>query len=470
MDSLSLLPFPFYLCIAIAAWLLTRGWQMRMEGWGIPLITVVVTAGTWYLFDPIYNDYEKYLKEVGEENLSKGFWEVLIFFICLGMMAPILNRKINGDLMGSGSQVIKMMQNKEIEQPHFQDQISRLSGALLLAWMVLMAIALIRVKYDFIGIFFPYLGEKAQPWARDRIGAGIDALFALAGYLQIMLTALLGVTLALALRTSSLVMSGIGYFLAAPAFLFDRTRNTMLAILLPGLMALVTLRIRSGMAMRIVVLLCSFVALEGWMKFVIDNRDQMSMAEAFKSGGTKDVTVKSRKHLGFNMFEELGYINYYIEQGSYKVNWGQRYFAEIVNPIPRVLWPGKPLIGIDYAIARGMAYGDLGAKSGGVAASVSTGIIGQGVVNFGGVLGPMAAAFLMAVWIAVLARQDLMGRDLGHLLLYAIGLVLTYNMGRDITLLTIYPFLFGWILLKWMNRNKKPMYSDITPHEIGSLQ
>ena len=470
MDSLSLLPFPFYLCIAIAAWLLMRGWQMRMEGWGIPLMTVVVTAGTWYLFDPIYNDYENYLKEVGEENLSKGFWEVLIFFICLGVMAPVLNRKINGDLMGSGSQVIQMMRNKEIEKPHFQDQISRLSAALLLAWMVLMAIALIRVKYDFIGIFFPYLGEKAQPWARDRIGAGIDALFALAGYLQIMLTALLGVTLALALRTSSLVMSGIGYFLAAPAFLFDRTRNTMLAILLPGLMALVTLRIRSGMAMRIVVLLCSFVALEGWMKFVIDNRDQMSMAEAFKSGGTKDLKVKSRKHLGFNMLEELGYINYYIEHGTYKVNWGQRYFAEIVNPIPRVLWPGKPLIGIDYAIARGMAYGDLGAKSGGVAASVSTGMIGQGVVNFGGVLGPIAAAFLMAVWIAVLARQDLMGRDLGHLLLYAIGLVLTYNMGRDITLLTIYPFLFGWILLKWMNKNKKPMYSDIMPHEIGSLR
>jgi ABC-type Mn2+/Zn2+ transport system permease subunit len=58
----------------------------------------------------------------------------------------------------------------------------------------------------------------------------------------------------------------------------------------------------------------------------------------------------------------------------------------------------------------------------------------------------------MAIWVAVLARQDLMGHDLGHLLLYSIGLVLTFNMGRDITLLTIYPFVFGWILLNWMNR------------------
>jgi hypothetical protein len=48
-----------------------------------------------------------------------------------------------------------------------------------------------------------------------------------------------------------------------------------------------------------------------------------------------------------------------------------------------------------------------------------------------------------------------MGKDLGHLLLYAIGLVLTFNMGRDITLLVIYPFVFGWILLTWINRSKK---------------
>ena len=81
-------------------------------------------------------------------------------------------------------------------------------------------------------------------------------------------------------------------------------------------------------------------------------------------------------------------------------------------------------------------------------------MIGQGVVNFGRILGPIASAFLMAIWVAVLARQDLMARDLGHLLLYAIGLVLTFNMGRDITLLVIYPFVFGWILLNWLNKKK----------------
>ena len=141
-----------------------------------------------------------------------------------------------------------------------------------------------------------------------------------------------------------------------------------------------------------------------------------------------------------------------IKNGSYRPNWGARYFAELVNPIPRSLWSGKPLIGIDYAVARGMAYGNQNAASGGVAASISTGMIGQGVVNFGGFFGPIAAAVIMALWSAILARQDRLGNNISHLLLYSIGLVLTFNMGRDITLLVIYPFVFAWLLIKVINR------------------
>jgi hypothetical protein len=264
-----------------------------------------------------------------------------------------------------------------------------------------------------------------------------------------MLTAIWGVVFALSKRPQTFAMAGIIYFLSAPFYVFDRTRSYMLAILLPGFMALITLRIKRGIWIRLFVCVVGFMLLEHWMKFVIDNRDKGSIAASFKTGGTQDMEVKARKHGGFNMYQELCYINYYIEQGSYKVNWGSRYFAEIVNPIPRVLWPGKPMIGIDYAIARGFGWNEAGSKSGGIAASISTGMIGQGVVNFGGFLGPIASAFLMAVWVALLARLDLMGCRIGYLMLYGLGLVLTYNMGRDITLLILYPLVFGWILLNW---------------------
>jgi hypothetical protein len=37
--------------------------------------------------------------------------------------------------------------------------------------------------------------------------------------------------------------------------------------------------------------------------------------------------------------------------------------------------------------------------------------------------------------VAILARQDLKGGNVGRMLLFFIGCVLTFNMGRDITLL-----------------------------------
>jgi hypothetical protein len=158
------------------------------------------------------------------------------------------------------------------------------------------------------------------------------------------------------------------------------------------------------------------------------------------------------KHEGLNMLEELAWVNSFIDKGTYIVNNGGRYFAELVNPIPRALWPGKPMIGIDYAIARGQLYGGAGDAQAGVGATISTGMIGQGVVNFGGFFGVVAAAALMAYWVVILARQDLMGEKMGRMLLFFIGCVLTFNLGRDITLITLYPFLFGYFMLSFWSK------------------
>jgi len=417
------------------------------------MMTVLLTVGAWYLGDPLYNGYSQYLFKFGQQVLDAAWWEVLLFLISFALLVVPVNAKVNGELAAEGGKILRVMETRAIDSPQFQDQIQRIALLMLPAWTFLMLVALLRTKWDIVGIFFPYLGVKADPWARDRIGSGFDAFLALAVYLQLMLTGLYGAVLALAKRPMPLLLAGTVFFLSAPFYVFDRTRSYILAILLPGFMAFVGLRLRGGNLMRLAVIIVSFLVLQSWMKFIIENRDKVAISEAFNYGGLKleDSTQRVKKHLGFNMYEELGYINYFIENGRYKVNWGGRYFAEIVNPIPRVIWPGKPMIGIDYAVARGMAYGDQDAKSGGVAASISTGMIGQGVVNFGCFLGPIAAALLMAFWVAILARQDYLGQNLGYLLLYAIGLVLTFNMGRDITLLVVYPFIFGWILLRWIN-------------------
>ena len=110
------------------------------------------------------------------------------------------------------------------------------------------------------------------------------------------------------------------------------------------------------------------------------------------------------------------------------------------------------MIGIDYAIARGQLYGGAEEGAAGVGATISTGMIGQGVVNFGTFFGVLAAAFLMALWVVILARQDLLGEKMGRMMLFFIGCVLTFNLGRDITLITLYPFLFGYIMLTYWAR------------------
>jgi hypothetical protein len=265
------------------------------------------------------------------------------------------------------------------------------------------------------------------------------------------------IVFALSKNPRTRMLAGVLWLLSAPWFFLDRTRNTMLSVLLPGLLTFVFLRLRVNFFMKIAVLLLTFLVVEGWMRFVIQARGEANIAFLFQQVGVAGVTERLRanptKHAGLNMFEELGWINKFIDDGRYAVNYGSRYFAELVNPIPRALWPGKPMIGIDYAIARGQAFGlSTDRLSGGVGATISTGMIGQGVVNFGRFFGVLAAALLMATWAAILARQDLKGDRTGRLLLYMLGMVLTFNLGRDITLLTLYPFLFGFIMLVVFSR------------------
>ena len=48
----------------------------------------------------------------------------------------------------------------------------------------------------------------------------------------------------------------------------------------------------------------------------------------------------------------------------------------------------------------------------------------------------------------------------GRILLYVVGLVLTFNLGRDITLLVAYPLIFGyvvvWCLERWLANPARP--------------
>lgn len=445
------MPLPFYLtCVAIAI-CGCFAWSSRRAGWGLPACMVLGTVSVWYVGDVIYNDVDVYLATIGEQSLTSAWWQVLLFVIGFGCLVEPVHRMINGRLRGQRSHVMAYLESNRLQRPDVQHRIDKLGAALFLAWIVLMGIGLVRVKGDAIGLFAPYLGAKADPWSRGQIGGGFSALISFAAYLQIFLAAAFGVLAAVALHPKTRNLAFAVCFLTLPYFIFDRTRNTMLATVVPGVLAAIFFRVRGGLLVKGGVLLAAFAVVNFWFSVVMANRSGMSFdIGGALSGGNE---AAESRHEGLNMFEELAWVDHFIETGSYLPNMGERYFAEMVNPIPRALWKGKPMIGLDYAVARGQAA--VG-PNGETTATISTGMIGQGVVNFGRLFGPLAAATLMALWVAVLARQDLLGSNPGRLILYGCGLILTFNMGRDITLLVIYPFFFGLGLFwAWQYHDKR---------------
>ena len=193
----------------------------------------------------------------------------------------------------------------------------------------------------------------------------------------------------------------------------------MLSVCVPAILAWVFLRLRVPMVAKIAILIAAVLAGDTWLRFVMEARgNQRSVANYFFATELSDVVENESRHRGLNMYEELCWLNQFIESGAYSPNMGKRYFAELVNPIPRGLWPGKPLIGIEYAVARGQESDVYGSEGAGVGATISTGMVGQGVSNFGTLFGPMAAALIMSLWVVILARIDLHAESLWRCLLY----------------------------------------------------
>jgi hypothetical protein len=448
-ETLSILPISFWVVIALLAG--GGAWAVRRvnDGTGLPILAVLGTVAAWYVGDAFYNDYaNNHAKLFDAATLRNAWWQVGWFLAVFLVATPLVHQWINGKYRQSRSGVTQLFA-QGVEQPVIQTQLNLLFKGCIAIWMILFLIALIVLHGRIIYFVFPFLGYGASPWSHGQIGTGFQCFSIIAVYLQLLSATMFGVVASLATDSRIRRWALIFVVLAWPYFIFSRTRNLMLALVIPAVLSWVFLRLRGGIWKKALVLVLCFCVVNHWMKFVIANRSERSITQAFAEKGVNIDGDKKVHNEGLNMFEELCWESTFIDNGSYKVNWGRRYFAELVNPIPRALWRGKPLIGLDYAIARG--HHETG-PSGSVDTTISTGMIGQGVVNFGRLLGPMAAALLMSFWVAWLARMDLTIQKLGRLPLYSLGLILTFNLGRDITLITLYPIVFGSLVVWWLDR------------------
>ena len=476
--DLSLYPISFFVSALALLGAALFAWSKRREGWGLPMLAVLGTVTVWYHGDGLYNDYEHYLLTIGDDATSAAWWQVLLFVVTLTFLVKPIHQQVNQRFLKRRSNMLIYATSDKIRHPNIQRNIDRVASALLVCWVILTTIALARKSWDFGGMFFPYLeGYKLQPWARSRVGGGISAILSLAGYVQILLTAGFGIVAAVSTNPKTRMIAITVCFLAFPYYIFDRTRNPMIATMGPGLLAWVFIGLRARMIVKVGILLAAFLLANFWFMAVVQssmNRgvtigDALKGIQAKKNEqinvvrGIEDAKKEGPKHEGLTMYSELAIMNDLFDVGTYKPTWGKRYFAEVVNVIPRGLWKNKPLVGVDYALARGFGN-DQGQDSAGagINASVATGMIGQGVANFGRIFGPMASALLMCIWISILARLDLRG-DPGRLILCVMGMILTFNMGRDVTLFVLYPFVLGYmLLLGWEWQQKKKMAQNVS--------
>lgn len=451
-ETLSVLPVAFWTVVAVLIWGTIQGVRHLRDGAGLPILAVLGTVTAWYVGDAFYNGYApKYTGLFTPDVLRDAWWQVAWFLLVFVAVTPWIHRWLNKRFLRNGSGVLQLFRYG-VGHPAFQKQLNRAFYGCAAVWLILSGIAIFRLKGQAIYYFLPFLGYNASPWSHARLGVGLDFLSVLAIYLQLLVAGVFGVVAALANNRRIRWLAVVCCFLSWPYFIFGRTRNTMLAIVIPGVLSYAFLRLRGGMWKRFLFLGACFVVVNAWMGFVIANRSHMSLVAAFREKGFSFSRDEDVHHQGLNMYEEMCWINTFMQAGTYEPNWGSEYFAELVNPIPRRFWPGKPLIGIDYAKARGQAGGTR--SEAGVYATISTGMIGQGVVNFSRLIGPAFAALLMSFWVAMLARLDLRIHEFGRLPLYALGLILTFNLGRDITFITLYPFVFGAALVWWIERHR----------------
>src|SRR5271170_5815318 len=434
MENLS----PFY-WMAVSSWALSvcYGAFNLEKPWGLPYITVLLTIAAWYLLEPWYLP-DQFTDDYNTNVNDMAFTDILLFFICFSIAVPIfmravctkVNVRINAKVNISAEGILK--------------------DAVML-WAPLLAVGIILMNGDLFGALFPIHSRNGSYIFGRAAGAAAGAggfLLSTASYVYHLLLASFGVLLVL-VRKANYRWLAVGLILLTWPYAFLMgSRSVTLAVTLPGLLCFLLYSKRSILT-RIILGCAFFGFLNLAFKAII----------LYRNIGFENINwgdVESAQHDGLGMCSELIYTISFVNEGIMKIDFGAQYIFELANVIPRVIWPDKPLLGVDYAIARGFSSVGTGVKSDiGVIATISTGILGQAVLSFGTIFGPIFAATLMGLWVGILARFRVQGTALRRLL-FLVGLGITFNLGRDITLLVLWPFVFCYAGVRLLERRSNP--------------
>jgi oligosaccharide repeat unit polymerase len=401
---------------------------LNRDNFGIT-VGVYVTVFAWYFVDPFINP-EQY-DYLPSSSLGQSYGQVLLFLIGFRVFAPVAIRWI---VRRRSSGVFNTRLTPE-----------QILIAVTSLWLVLLIIGIARMGGDLMGAVFP-LDGRAGPtmWGRGAVESSASGfLISFAGYVFNAVAAFLGVLIFFQRSIAWRLLAGAVFAITLPYFFFAGARSHFLAAVMPFILTYLFYG-RHLLILKLAILAIAFFCLNEGFKFVT----------AFRLGGFREVLASENPYellgedstqSGLNMIQELCFVNTYLETGNGSPAYGARYLNELLNFIPRMIWPSKPLIGIDYAKWRGFESED---DELGVNTTVSSGMIGGGVLNFGKILGPVAAGILMALWSGLLIRWWKQRKSLLRLVLFMLGAGLTFNLGRDISMLVLWPVIFAYFFVR----------------------
>ena len=323
-------------------------------------------------------------------------------------------------------------------------RLSILENPLLLWRLMLLGMAIglgsLLIYADFNALaFFEGLSSMSRRWSgsleRGRYGSWKTILFEMQMFLQAVVP--LAVCLA-AMKRAPAFQRIVAALFVGWLFLrtlFSGSRGQLLPIVLCIAAALFwrsSPRLRRGLVVvgLPVALIVGFLV----AAIIVGGRNE----------GKVDVaTATSTEYVGFEMFRELLFV-IRAEQDGLPRQYGLTYFTQLVNPIPRAIWPNKPVGDAGLIMAR--AYGAVD-RNGEPTMTSSPGFLGEAYLNFG-FLGllivPAAAGVIVRAWDRLLPTAS---KSLAAFLIFAAGLAAIYRSGRSFNMSAFYGLLALYVLL-----------------------
>lgn len=422
------LPLAYNAAVMLLLGLSFEAFLKRNRAWSIPALLIYATTGIWYLLEVIL--YPQNYAEFPPELMEDGFLQVIIFLVAFRCFVPAIANRFIPRQISSIRSIGGSLLNAD-----------KLIGYLIILWLALLVYGLSRLDWNLMQAFFPTGGRWApRLWSRGAVEPGAAGfIISSAGYTYTLVCAFFGVLLPLQTRPQTRLLTLFLILISWPGFLLSGTRNAFLAVAMPGYFSFLLMS-RQKLWVKLLVT-AGILAILNYVFSVIITFRNTGYDQYLNNLASGTVLKTGSEHQGLNMAKELFYINYFSRQGMLQLQYGMDYLSELLNFVPRFLWPDKPILGKSYEILRGI-YGN---------ATLSAGFIGRGALNFGPWLGPLAPAVLLALWAGVLTRLWYQSSySVLRLGLFLTGLGITPNLGRDITLLVLWPIVFGYALVRYL--------------------